>query len=137
MLVIDTSGLVAFFDSSDAYHRSVDAAVTADDGPLVVSPYVVAELDYLIATRRGVAEELLVLSELASGAWELPALGPSDLAEARDVVDRYRDLQIGATDVSLVVLARRYGTDRLLTLDRRHFSAVRTVEGRAFELLPS
>jgi predicted nucleic acid-binding protein len=136
VLVIDTSGLVAFFDSSDAHHHRASAVVGADDGPFLVSPYVVAELDDLVATRRGVHQELAVLSELSSGAWELPAFGPADLAEARDVIDRYRDLEIGAADASLVVLARRYRTNRLLTLDRRHFSVVRTADGRAFDLLP-
>jgi predicted nucleic acid-binding protein len=40
---------------------------------LVVSPYVVAELDYLVATRHGVDNELVVLDELTGGAWDLPA----------------------------------------------------------------
>lgn len=136
MLIVDTSGLVAFFDSSDTHHRRVSAVVGADDGPFLVSPYVFAELDYLVATRRGLHQELAVLSELSSGGWELPAFGPADLAEARDVVDRYRDLEIGAADASLVVLARRYRTKRLLTLDRRHFSVVRAADGSPFELLP-
>jgi hypothetical protein len=35
---------------------------------LVVSPYVVAELDYLVASRLGVSAELAVLRELAGGA---------------------------------------------------------------------
>ena len=136
MLVVDTSGLVAFFDASDAHHRACAAAIADDDGPFVVSPYVVAELDYLLATRRGIHAELAALSELAGGAWELPAIGPADMAELRDVVERYGDLDIGAADASLVVLARRYRTERLLTLDRRHFAVVRTAEGRAFTVLP-
>lgn len=45
-----------------------------DPGPFVVSPYVTAELDYLVATRRGTAAELAVLGELAGGAYELAVL---------------------------------------------------------------
>jgi predicted nucleic acid-binding protein len=67
MLGCDTSVLIAYFDASDAHHDDVNAAVEADSGPFVVSPYVLAELDYLLATRRGVREELAVLTELASG----------------------------------------------------------------------
>lgn len=33
------------------------------------------------------------------------------------------------------VLADRPGTDLILTLDRRHFGAIRTAGGRAFRLL--
>lgn len=136
MLVCDTSGLIAYFDASDASHRDVSAVVDADDGPFIVSPYVVAEVDYLLATRRGVAEELAALRELAGGAWELASFGSGDLRRAADIVDRYADQDIGIADASLVVVASRHRTDRLLTLDRRHFRVVRTLSGKPFALLP-
>lgn len=136
MLVCDTSALIAYFDASDASHQDVNAAIEADEGPFIVSPYVVAEVDYLLATRRGVAEELAAIRELSGGAWELASLGSGDLRRAADVVDRYADQNIGIADASLVVLAARHRTDRLLTLDRRHFRVVRTTSGKPFALLP-
>lgn len=48
----------------------------------------------------------------------------------------YEDQGIGLTDASLVVLAHRYRTDRLLTLDHRHFRILRTAAGGSFTLLP-
>ncbi len=60
---------------------------------LVVSPFVVAEIDYLVATRLGVKWELAVLRELAGGAYELAAMDADDLAAATEVVERYRDLE--------------------------------------------
>lgn len=136
MLICDTSGLLAYFDAGDQNCDRVTAAVDADPGPFVVSPYVLAELDYLLATRHGVQEELAALGELAGGAWDLPALDATDLSRAREVINGYRDQAIGLADASLVVLADRLGTDRLLTLDRRHFSVVRTLAGGPFTLLP-
>ena len=102
----------------------------------MVSPYVVAELDYLFATRRGVHAELAALTELSSGAWDLPSLEPADLRKACAVVDRYQDQEIGIADASLVVLADLYRTDRLLTLDHGHFRVMRTSSGKSFKLLP-
>jgi uncharacterized protein len=58
--------------------RSRNACRYCDDGLLVVSPYVMAELDYLVAKRIGVDAELAILSELSSGAWELAAVGVSE-----------------------------------------------------------
>jgi uncharacterized protein len=53
------------------------------------------------------------------------------------VVDRYRDQNIGLTDASLVILALRHRTNRLLTLDERHFRVVRPLQRfRSFRLLP-
>lgn len=137
MLICDTSGLVAYFDSSDAHHAAVSAAIQADAGPFVVSPYVVAELDFLLATRRGVQAELAALTELSGGAWELPGCAAADVRRAMEIVDRYRDQDIGLADASLVVLAARYRTDRLLTLDHRHFRVVRTTTGQPFTLVPA
>jgi hypothetical protein len=136
MLLCDTSGLIAYFDTSDAHHAQVGAAIEDDPGPFIVSPYVLAEVDYLVATRRGVQAELAVLSELTGGAWDLPACETADVRRARDVIDRYQDQDIGLADASLVVLAARYRTDRLLTLDHRHFRVVRTLAGKPFILLP-
>lgn len=135
-IICDTSGLLAFFDVAEAHNASVSDVVEAERGPFVVSPFVMAELDYLLASRRGTTAEVAVLTELASGAWEHPAFDISDLRRARDLIDRYRDNEIGLTDASLVVLAQRYQTNRVLTLDHRHFDVVRTLGGGSFELLP-
>ena len=51
-------------------------------------------------------------------------------------MERYADQEIGVTDASLVVLAHRYSTKHVLTLDRRHFTVVRPVGGGRFTLLP-
>ena len=136
MLICDTRGLIAFFDASDRHHVQVSNVIAADPGPFVVSPFVLAELDYLMATRRGPAAELAVLTELSSGAWELPSFGADDLRSARDIVERYSDLDIGLADASQVVLAARYRTQRILSLDRRHFGVLRTAKGKPFTLLP-
>lgn len=136
VLIVDTSGLVAFFDASDRHHAEVVRAIDEDTGPFVVSPYVVAELDYLLATRRGVDAELAAVRELSGGAWDLPSLDANDIAQAAEVIERYRDQEIGIADASLVVLAARYRTTRLLTLDHRHFRVFRTSAGGSFALLP-
>jgi hypothetical protein len=101
-----------------------------------VSPYVVAELDYLVASRLGVTAELAVLRELAGGAWDLPGFGAEDLADALRLIERYADQPIGLADASNVVLAARYRTRTVVTLDRRHFEVVRPLGGGRFTVLP-
>lgn len=136
-MIVDTSALLAFFNSSEPAHQQVVATLSAPGrDPLVVSPYVVAELDYLIATRVGVAAELAVLRELAGGSWELPVLDAEDLASAATVIEKYADQSIGLADASLVVLAQKYATRTIATLDRRHFSVVRPLGGGRFSLVP-
>jgi uncharacterized protein len=136
MILADTSGLLAFFNSREPMHAAVTAAMNKLDGPIVLSPFVIAELDYLVATRLGVEAELAVLAELASGAYHNASVTDEELQRCAEVIARYRDQDIGVTDASLVVLAQRFGTRSVLTLDRRHFSVLRPLDGGRFKLVP-
>jgi predicted nucleic acid-binding protein len=135
-VIVDTSALLAFFDAGEPDHDAVTAAITDTSDPLVVSPYVVAELDYLVATRHGVQQELDVLAELSGGAWDLAPFTADDLRRARDLIERYADQEIGVADASIVVLAASHRTRTILTLDRRHFSVLRPLDGGRFRMVP-
>ena len=135
-MIVDTSALVAYFDANEPDHDAVSRVIDGSDEVLVISPYVIAELDYLVATRVGVDAELEVLQELASGAWELAIFGVPDLDQAASVITKYRDQQIGAADASNVVLADRYQTRTIATLDRRHFTVLRPLKGGRFTIVP-
>jgi uncharacterized protein len=134
-VVVDTSALLAFFDASEPDHEAVAGVLSTAD-VLVVSPFVVAELDYLVATRHGVDDELAVLDELAGGAWDLAGFDEEGLRRARSIIASYRDQEIGVADASIVVLAERYRTLTIATLDHRHFDVLRSHDGGYFQLLP-
>ena len=135
MIIVDTSALLAFMRIDDPDHASVSRALDVSV-PLVVSPFVIAELDYLVETRIGIQAELAVLAELSSGSYELPALTAADLISCAALIDRYTDQRVGVTDASLAVLADRYQTRTICTLDRRHFSVLRTLDGQPFDIVP-
>ena len=135
-IVVDTSALLAYFDASEPDHTSVAEAIDDPTNLPIVSPYVVAELDYLVATRHGVDAELAVLTELTGGAWELASVDADELAHATSVIAKYRDQEIGVADASNVVLAARYRTRTIVTLDRRHFDVLRSITGQPFTVLP-
>ena len=65
-------------------------------------------------------------------AWELATFVAHDLELAASLVKKYRDQHIGAADASNVVLADRYQTRTIVTLDRRHFDVLRPLSGRLF-----
>jgi predicted nucleic acid-binding protein len=80
-------------------------------------------------------------SEVVRGAYRLEPFEPTDVPRARELMARYSSLRLGLTDASIVVLADRYGTKDILTLDltldERHFRVVRTSDRRSFRLLPA
>jgi predicted nucleic acid-binding protein len=136
MIVLDTGGLYAALDGSEALHARAVAALAAVPPPRVLSPFVLAELDYLIGTRVGHQAQLALASEVARGAYLLDSFTADDVALARKVMDRYADHRIGLADASVVVLANRHRTLDLLCADERHFRTLRGPGGKPFRLLP-
>ena len=137
MIVLDSSGLYAALVETERQHERTRRALTDDPGPFVLSPFALCELDYLMATSTGVDAELQLLDDVARGAYELASFDAVDVNAARALVDEFRDLDIGLADASIVVVAARYSTNRVLTLDERHFRALRTLDGRPFSILPA
>ena len=137
MIILDTSGVYAFKDESAEEHPAVRQAVESDPGPFILSPFVLAELDYLVSERLGQRVERELLEDVANGAYELAEFSPDDVVTAMELVDRYADLKLGLTDASVAVLAARHRTTRLLTLDERDFRPMRPLYGTAFTLLPA
>ena len=137
MILIDTSGLLAALFSDQNRHEECARALRESSPPRVVSPFVLAELDYLIAKYAGVPAEVALLEEIERGAYELAVFDEFNVAKAREFVERYSDLNIGLADASIAVLAERYDTRDVLTLDERHFRAIRPAPRRRFRILPA
>jgi predicted nucleic acid-binding protein len=135
-VIVDTSALLAYFNRSEPQHLAVATAIEDSGQPLIVSPYVLAELDYLISTRHGVTAELKVIDELTSGAWQLVSLEMEEIKRARNIIEHYSDQSVGLADAANVVLAERFGDTTVATLDRRHFAVLRTADGRAMKIVP-
>ena len=137
MILLDTSGLLSALFPDQRHHEACANALLAAEAPLIVSPFVLAEIDYLITKYAGVREEIDFLGDVAAGAYAIAPFEKSDVERAARVVERYRDLDVGLTDASIVALAERYGTVDVLTLDERHFRSLRTGNGQPFRLLPA
>lgn len=136
-MLVDSSGLLAAMFPDQRSHRECGQVLTKSRGPLLLSPFVLAELDYLITKLAGIPEELDLLGEVERGAYELAYFGAEDTARAREIIEQYSDLRIGLTDASIVVLSEKHNVLDLLTLDQRHFRALRGGGGRPFRILPA
>jgi predicted nucleic acid-binding protein len=133
----DTSALIAFFNADDKHHAATRATF-ASIGHLVVSPCILAELDSLLATRKGphVSNPVLayIASRVASGRWEAPGIGPL-LPAVGAVLQDYPG--IGLADATNVVLAREFRTNAIATLDWKHFRMIRPLTPHeTFRMLP-
>ena len=137
-LIIDTSGYLAGTAAKHPLSAAIRDILSRATEPPVVSPLVLAEIDYMVLDARGVEQELAVIDELAGGAYELADVDTDDLRTARHLAAKHRDLKIGLTDAVNAVLAERYETNEILTTDQRHFRTITPLTRRfdAFRLLP-
>ena len=136
MILLDTSGLLAWMDAAQRRHREVAEVMESVDGPFLLSPFVLAELDYLLATRIGLRAQEAALAEVERGAYRLAPFTAADVGRALALIRQFADLEIGLADASIVVLAEHHACATVLTLDERHFRVLQ-VNGEPFRLLPS
>ena len=137
VIVLDTSGLLAAIDSRQRFHDVAKEVLSEASLSLILSPFVLAELDYLLATRVGGDAELALLEEVARETYPLAQFSNWDVFEARRIMVQYADSRISLADASNVVLANRHDTLDVLTLDERHFRVLRGPGGSPFRLLPA
>lgn len=134
LAVVDAGPLFATIDATDSHHRASISVLTRPDLNLVVPTMVVAEVAYLVGRRFGPVPEARFLAGIATFEVEGPLR--DDWARISELVHQYRDFPLGGTDASVIALAERLNTDLIITLDRRHFSAVRPRHVPSFRLLP-
>ena len=132
--ILDASALFAAADRAQAEHARCADVLRRRDLDFVIPALVVAEVVYLIGSRAGPLEEATFVRGLERFAIDPP--NPDEWPVIADLVERYGDFPLGTVDASIVVLADRLETDLIVTLDRRHFGAVRSPRGRSFQLLP-
>lgn len=136
MIILDTGGLYAFLDADDAHHEAARGVIERASGPFILSPFILAELDYLVHTRLGRRAEHELLDDVNDGVYTLVEFGREDLGHAAQVIRRYPDLDLGVADASVVVLAAKFRCLDVLSVDQRHFRAVAPLRGGdAFRLV--
>lgn len=111
--------------------------LSAETGSLVIPAPVTAEVDYLVRQRGGSRAARRFLEDLAEARFAVETLTRAEYRLALTIHDRYPSLDLGLADLSVIVLAFRFQTRRLLTFDERDFRSVQALQGGSFILLPT
>lgn len=135
-LIADTGAIYACYDRSDQHHAAAKDYLGEVNEKLWIPALVLAELDHLLGVRLGDKARAQVMTDVLDTMTVLP-FDHSIAVRAADVADDYGDFPLGLTDATLIVHAQDYRTVDLLTVDQRHFRAVRPLwGGDAFRLVP-
>ena len=136
-LIVDSGGLLAALDPNQNHHEEFRDALNAAREPRLISPFVVAELDYMILRDYSREGQLAFLEEVDRGAYRLDSFDEEDFSRACALVTSYEYLTgFGIADASCVVLAERHDCFDILTTDQRDFREITAPQGRHFRILP-
>lgn len=134
VVLVDTGPLVALLDRSDRARDAVRGAFASlEKAELVTSEAVVTEASCLLDFSIEAQASLQTL--LAAGNIRVERIARTERSRLAALVTKYRSLPMDYADATLVLLAERLGTTRVLTLDRRDFGVYR-VGRKAFQMLP-
>jgi uncharacterized protein len=137
VILLDTSGVLSALFPDQVRHAESSRILLESEPPRLLSPFVLAEIDYLIQKFAGPDTETSFLDEVARGAYELAPFEAKDIDAAITVIERYSNHRIGLADASIAVLAARHRAFDVLTLDERHFRAIRPLPRKSFRILPA
>jgi len=132
--VVDAGPLIATTDGDDPNHTASLGALARADLRLVIPALVLCEVAHIVGGRAGPLAEAKLWRSFEGFDVEAPA--PEDFARMAELVGQYADFPLGGTDASVVALAERLDTPLVVTLDRRHFAAIRPRHEEALSLLP-
>jgi predicted nucleic acid-binding protein len=135
-LIADSGALYAIYDAGDKHHKAVANVLKAELGPIIVPAVILAEIDYLLREHLGIDAELDFIHDLSRGVYGLEPPAKDDLVRCRELIDEYRNLDLGLVDAAVIATAERLRISRLLTVDERDFRVVQSKMRRPFTLLP-
>ncbi|MGA3042189.1 MAG: PIN domain-containing protein [Bryobacteraceae bacterium] len=139
-VVVDTGGLlraIARTSSGEPSFPEYETVLTSAR-VVIVPGLVLAEVDYFLRENRVAMRRLVaqIFDPATRYEYELPL--PRDIARALELDARFENLGLGLVDGMVAAIAERRQVYRVLTTDRRDFSAIRVGPRltRALELVP-
>ena len=136
MIVLDTGGILALLDRNDRHHAAVRLLFERENGRWILPWAILPEVDYLPNRNLGPEVAHAFAEAVRDGQFRVDANVARDLPRAVALLDRYRDLRIGLVDAVVMAQAERHRADAIVTLDARHFRAVRLNLPKPPRLLP-
>jgi predicted nucleic acid-binding protein len=139
-IIADTGGLLRALartptgqPSFPEYERILTSAAA-----VIVPGLVLTEVDYFLRTERKAMRRLIaeIFDPATRYEYELPL--PTDITRALELDAKFEDLDLGLVDGMVAAVAERRQVYRVLTSDRRDFTAIRVGPRltRALDLLP-
>jgi predicted nucleic acid-binding protein len=136
-VICDTGAVYALYDADDVHHASCKQFLEKERGPIFLPVLLLAEIDYLLTSRLGADAAVEFIESVELNAFTVVGLLFTDLMRCRELIAKYRDIQVGLADASVVVAAERLQIRRIFTVDQRHFRTIQPRNVSHFTIVPA
>lgn len=126
-LIADTGGLLralARKSNGEPSFPEYESALTSAS-VVIVPALVLAEVDYFLRDERAAMRKLIAETFDPGTRYEYELPLPSDIVRALEIDAKFKEMSLGLVDGIVAAVAERRKVYRVLTTDRRDFSAVR------------
>ncbi|MBF2004358.1 MAG: PIN domain-containing protein [Chlorogloeopsis fritschii C42_A2020_084] len=130
VILVDSSLLIAFYNSTDNYHTQVRDFFTSCTSDLITTVACVTEVMYFLAPNRQVQNVFLL--HLTNLVYKCESLLPEDFARIAELNTQYASLPGDFADLSLVAISERLNICAIATLDK-DFDIYRHYRRQPFE----
>ena len=123
--LIDSGPLIALFDSSDRYHKSVLEFIKSYRGELVTSWSVITEVSHMLDFNLKV--QIDFLKWIQKGAVNIYEIYQNDILHIIDMMEKYTDIPMDLADATLMYIANKEDIKDIISIDS-DFDIYRTLK---------
>jgi uncharacterized protein len=135
VIIADTGFWLALANQRDHYHQPARQALAELSEGLITTWPVLTETCHLLASRLRPEAAIRFVRSARDGAFEIFAVEAAHFARIEVLMHKYRDLPMDLADASLVLLAEKLGSGRILSTDQRDFRTYRWKNRKPFRNL--
>jgi predicted nucleic acid-binding protein len=134
-VLIDTSAVISIIDKSHHLHKKIKELVLVEENLYIIPSTVIVEVCQLLKYKFDSSVEISFLKEIIKTIFLMESVKYQDMSRILEILIKYKDLNIGYVDSSIVAMAERLKTNKILTLDKKHFSVVIPSGFKYFDIL--
>lgn len=123
--LIDSGPLIALFDRSDKYHKSVLEFLKSYNGELVTSWSVITEVSHMLDFNLQVQIDFMRWCHM--GGVKLYEISQNDLLDIIIMMEKYSDIPMDLADASLVYISNKENIKEIISIDS-DFDIYRTLK---------
>lgn len=130
MILMDTGPLVALFDPRDKDHKACHESLSSLTEPLHLTEAILTETFHILEPGTKGARGVKAFVE--KGCVAVTPLDKAMISRCFELMDKYADLPMDFADATLLVVAEKYRTDSVFTLDFNDFRTYKVKKGHRY-----